>query len=224
MSRAILAVDDEPPMLARLGRIVSSFNGSQTALHSAGNVVEAKALASSKTLDMALVDLGLPDGNGIELVRWLRAREAQLPILVISMWSTEEMILGALRAGASGYVLKERNDVEIGLSLKNVMAGGAPIDPFIARRILGLIGEPPVADAAAGGGLEVDEPLSETISKREREILALVASGLSNREIAEQLHRSYWTICTHIRNIYQKLAVNTRVQAVHAARLRGWVR
>ena len=99
---------------------------------------------------MALIDLGLPDGNGIELIGWLRARDEDLPILVISAWSTEEMILGALRAGASGYVLKERDDLEIASSLKSVLKGGAPIDAFIARRILGLVSEGPMTTQMVG--------------------------------------------------------------------------
>ncbi len=168
---------------------------------------------------MALVDLGLPDGNGIEMIGWLRARDETLPVLVISAWSTEEMILGALRAGASGYVLKERDDLEIAMSLKSVLKGGAPIDPFIARRILGLIGEgsrlQPVAHA---------EALNEPLSDRELDILTRVAQGMSNREIAEALTISKWTVGTHVKRVYRKLAVNSRTQAVREARAHGLLR
>jgi len=220
MSEAILIIDDEPPMLERLRRVLVSLGHAEAALHCAANIAQAKALVGKTAFAMALVDLGLPDGNGIEFIRWLRARDAVVPILVISAWSTEEMILGALRAGASGYVLKERDDVEISMSLKSVLKGGAPIDPFIARRILGLIGEP-VAGPLIG---ETDEALREALTEREREILELVAHGLGNREIADKVHVSPWTIHTHIRNIYRKLAVNTRTQAIHAARERGLLR
>lgn len=224
MSDAILIVDDEPRMRARLHRILASLDYDEAGLHSAANIAQGKALAGKTTFAMALVDLGLPDGSGIDFIHWLRARDADLPILVISAWSTEEMILGALRAGASGYVLKERDDVEIGVSIKNVLKGGAPIDPFIARRILGLIGEPITAGTAkAEAANETDAALRESLSDREREILALVARGLANREIATRLNLSHWTIHTHIRNIYRKLAVNTRMQAVHEARLHGWL-
>ena len=220
MSDAILIIDDEPPLLERLQRILVSLGHEAAALHCAGNIAQAKALAGKTAFAMSLVDLGLPDGSGIEFIRWLRSRDAAVPILVISAWSTEEMILGALRAGASGYVLKERDDVEISMSLKSVLKGGAPIDPFIARRILGLIGEP-----IAGVAVEkTDEALREALSEREREILELVAHGLGNREIAEKVNLSRWTIHSHIRNIYAKLAVNSRTQAVHAARERGLLR
>lgn len=229
MPKAILIVDDEPPMQARLRRILAGLGHADGSLHCAANLAQGQALASQAAYALALVDLGLPDGSGIELIRWLHGRDAGLPVLVISAWSTEEMILGALRAGASGYVLKERDDAEIAMSLSSVLRGGAPIDPFIARRILALIGgadAPGGIDSTAVAGARVavagvratDAGLREAFSTRERDILALIAQGLSNREIAERMQRSRWTVETHVRHIYAKLAVNSRTQAVHLAR------
>ncbi|TAH41447.1 MAG: response regulator transcription factor [Dokdonella sp.] len=218
MSKPILLVDDEPAMLDRLQRILARLGYPDTDLRLAASVAEGKAWAcGSDDFDMALVDLGLPDGSGIELVGWLRERDAALPILVISAWSTEEMILGALRAGASGYVLKERDDLEISLSLRNVACGGAPIDPFIARRILALVN----TGSAMQGRDAQGEPLQEALTRRETEILDSVALGMSNREIAEKLSISRPTVETHVQNIYRKLAVNSRTQALHAARQHG---
>ena len=222
LSDPILIVDDEPPMQERLKRILVSLGFVDGALHCAANIAQGKALADSERFALALVDLGLPDGSGIELIVWLRARDEALPILVISAWSTEEVILGALRGGASGYLLKERDDLEIAMSLKNVLKGGSPIDPFIARRILGLIGEP--ASAGAKPTLNPDTALRDSLSERELAILTRVAQGMSNREIAEAVNLSRWTVDTHIRHIYGKLAVNSRTQAVHAARLHGLLR
>ena len=187
MSQSILIVEDEPPMQERLRRILAGLDLGQPILHFAASVAEAKAVTQQETLMLGLIDLGLPDGNGIEIIQWLRGREEALPLVVISAWSTEEMILGALRAGASGYLLKERDDPEIALSLVNVLKGGAPIDPFIARRILGLIGEP------VGSGVKeadaTDVKLREALTKRELTILSHVAKGLSNREIARAFAR-----------------------------------
>jgi DNA-binding NarL/FixJ family response regulator len=219
MSEAILIVDDEPPMQARLRRILATLGETNGVLQCAGDIAQAKAMAGKAKFAMALIDLGLPDGNGIELIGWLRARDEDLPILVISAWSTEEMILGALRAGASGYVLKERDDLEISMSLKSVLKGGAPIDPFIARRILGLIGSPAAADVNTA--VETDAALRDSLSERELAILEHVAQGMSNREISDAVSLSRWTVDTHIRHIYAKLAVKSRTQAVHAARLHG---
>lgn len=222
-AQSVLIVDDEVAMRARLRRLLVGLGHPETKLHGADSIAQGKALAGEETgrFALALVDLGLPDGNGAEFVRWLRAREEALPILVISAWSTEEIILGALRAGASGYVLKERENEEIATSIRNVLKGGAPIDPFIARRILGLIGEPLANSTAAP---EPDIALRRSLSDREMAILGHVADGLSDREIAAALNVSRWTIDTHIRHIYGKLAVNSRTQALKAARSHGLLR
>ncbi|MEO8670772.1 MAG: response regulator transcription factor [Tahibacter sp.] len=219
---SILLVDDEPPLLTRLARILKELGHAPEQQRLATTVGEAKALAEAPGLTMALVDLGLPDGHGIDLIRWLRARDAELPILVISAWSTEEMILGALRAGATGYVLKERDDLEIAVSLRSALRGGAPIDPFIARRILALTGLPG-STAQTNAGSDV-VALREALTKREFDILDLVSKGMSNKEIAETLFLSRLTVETHVKRVYGKLAVHSRTQAVHEARARGLLR
>src|SRR5215469_6463440 len=109
MNPSFLLVDDEPALLERLRRILGS-QMPNAALQCAETIAQAKTLVQTAPITMALVDLGLPDGNGVELVAWLRERDELVPILVISAWSTEEKIVDALRAGASGYILKERDD------------------------------------------------------------------------------------------------------------------
>jgi DNA-binding NarL/FixJ family response regulator len=218
MNKPILLVDDEPAMLERLGRILLSLGCAHDDLRHASTLAKGKLQGrDTESLGMALVDLGLPDGSGIELVGWLRERNESLPILVISEWSTEEMILGALSAGASGYVLKERDDLEISVSLRSVMAGGAPIDPFIARRILALVDAPPATGVKESATVALQEPLTP----REMEILERVAEGMSNREIAEALSISRATVETHVQKVYRKLDVKSRTQALHAARQHG---
>ena len=162
---------------------------------------------------MALVDLGLPDGNGIDLIAELRQADPGMGILVISAWSTEDAILAALRAGANGYVLKERDDLEVTLSIRSVLRW-RPIDPFIARRI---IAELQPSTPAANKEL----PAESVLSVREVQILKLVADGLTNREIAESLFLSRYTVECHIKNIYRKLSVPSRTKAVSEARARG---
>ena len=85
---------------------------------------------------LALIDLGLPDGHGNDFIRYVKQYDASIGILVISAWSTEDAIFEALKSGATGYVLKERDDAEVLLSIRSILRGGAPIDPFIAREIL----------------------------------------------------------------------------------------
>lgn len=223
MKATFLLVDDEPALLERLRRILHEHLPGAVP-ECAGTIAQAKALGEAHPFAMALVDLGLPDGNGVELVRWLRERDEALPILVVSAWSTEEKIVDALRAGASGYILKERDDSEIAMLIGTALKGGAPIDPFIARRILALSGGFDTALQASPSISANARELGDAFSERETEILRWVAEGLSNIEIAEKINLSRWTVATHVKNIYAKLAVHSRTAAVQAARGRGILR
>ena len=181
-----------------------------------GSLKEARDFLSKQPVALALVDLELPDGNGRSLILEMRADDPSLGILVVSAWSSEDAILGALRAGATGYVLKERDDLEVSLSIRSVLRGGAPIDPFIARRILELL---PVSKLDS---MQVQHSEQE-LSERESAILRLVADGMTNREIADRVSLSRFTVDTHIKRIYRKLAVSSRVTAVQEAKARGWI-
>lgn len=228
----VLVVEDEPLMQQRLLNVLQKLGYARDAIHVSGGLQAAREHTGEQPIAMALVDIGLPDGSGITLIEELHAADPALCILVISAWSTEDVIMSALQAGATGYVLKERDDLEISMSIRSVLRGGAPIDPFIARRLLALLpangGSAPVVDTDAGTGSEVssdggDRPVEEvlSLSNRETEILHLVAEGLTNREIAEQLFISRYTAECHIKHIYKKLAVSSRTRAVNVARQHG---
>lgn len=212
----VLVVEDEPLLQQRLRGVLSALGYPPDALLFAATLAEARTCLAQQPVALMLVDLHLPDGDGRELIVQLRADDPGVGILVVSAWSSEEAILGALRAGATGYVLKERDDMEVMLSIRSVLRGGAPIDPFIARRILELL----PASAASGA---VSSPPENCLSERENEILQLVASGLSNREIAQQLFLSRYTVESHVKRVYRKLAVSSRTGAVREARSRGWL-
>lgn len=215
----LLMVEDEPLMQERLRKVLRSLGYEDDAIVVAGTLQQAREHIEEHPVAMALVDIGLPDGSGIELIEQLRLDDPSLSILVISAWSTEDIILSALRAGANGYVLKERDNLEISFSIRSVLRGGAPIDPFIARRILALL--PEASRAATGAGTADAEKDAVNLSARETQILHLVAEGLTNREIAEQLFISRYTAECHIKRIYKKLAVTSRTRAVNLARQRG---
>ncbi|MFD4837450.1 LuxR C-terminal-related transcriptional regulator [Achromobacter sp. NPDC058515] len=209
----VLLVEDEPLVCRRLEGLLLQLGYQPDALIYASSLAEARACLAGQPVALALVDLGLPDGSGIDLIAEMHAGDPGLAILVISAWCTEDAILSALRAGATGYVLKERDDMEVALSIRSVLRGGAPIDPFVARRIIEELRPRPAEQAGTATG--------EILSPRESQILRLVAEGLGNREIAEQLHLSRYTVECHIKHIYRKLAVSSRTRAVHAARSRG---
>lgn len=209
----LLVVEDEPLMQTRLLKVLLGLGYTEDAIVFADSLAQAAFHLANQPVAMALVDIGLPDGSGIDLIEKLRTYDPTLCILVISAWSTEDILLAALRAGATGYVLKERDDLEISVSIRSVLRGGAPIDPFIARRILELLPMTPASPARV--------PEGASLSARESEILHLVAQGLTNREIAEKLFISRYTAECHIKHIYKKLAVSSRTKAVNEARLRG---
>lgn len=210
----LLVVEDEPLIRKRLEGILRSLGYTTDALIFTASIAETHARLQDHPVAMALVDLGLPDGSGIDLIAELRHADPSMGILVISAWSTEDAILSALRAGANGYVLKERDDLEVTLSIRSVLRGGAPIDPFIARRIIAEL-QPATPTA------HKDLPPESALSSREVQILKLVAEGMTNREIAESLFLSRYTVECHIKNIYRKLSVPSRTKAVSEARARG---
>ena len=213
----VIVVEDDPLIQNRLHEIVHNIGYTTDKLLFAQNLAQAKKLLQTNSASLALVDLGLPDGSGIDFIKILKKYDPTISILVISAWSTEDAIMEALSAGATGYVLKERDDFEIMLSIRSVLRGGAPIDPFIANKILKqLINDQEEHPKKNGASNE-----NSILSKREYEILVLVAQGLSNKEIANQLNLSRYTVESHIKHIYRKLEVCTRTKAVGAARSLG---
>lgn len=214
----VLVVEDEEIIQLRLRQILTELGYKREELIFTKNVKESIQAVETQPISLALVDLGLPDGSGIEIIEKIRSLESNTMILVVSAWSTQESLFAAIKAGATGYVLKERDDAEVLLSIRSILRGGAPIDPFIAREILKQISE---AEAPSLEQTVADEADLNLLTSREKEILCLVAQGLSNREIAEQLFVSRYTVESHIKHIYRKLAVTKRTKAVSTARSMG---
>lgn len=217
----VLIVEDESVMQQRLRSILLDIGYANDALQFMSSVAEVERHVDYAQIALALIDLGLPDGNGIDIIESLSSVSTEIPILVISAWSTEAMIINALQAGATGYILKERDDIELKVSIRNILKGGAPIDPFIARHILSRIPlrtEAPIQPIPDAGK---EEKHGVQLTEREHQILNLVALGLSNQEIANQIFLSRHTVETHIRHVYRKLAVTSRTKAVSRARTIG---
>lgn len=244
-----LILEDDPALQLRLSYLLCQSGVAEADIYVAGSLTEATSILQSHTINFALIDIALPDGNGIEFIQRLKSEYPQIEGLIISAWGTEDLILAALRAGAIGYLLKEREDDELLSALRSIQRGGSPIDPFIARRILShaLNNTSPTSSSLTSETFahsplhdhsslsQLDSPQnnssqhdysqhnnqSSRLSGRETEILQYVATGMSNREIADTLNLSRLTIECHIKNIYRKLEVASRTQAIHQARLRG---
>jgi DNA-binding NarL/FixJ family response regulator len=212
----VLIVDDDEAVRDRLQRVLARA-APQAGCAMAGSLAQAREALAARSFDVALLDVGLPDGSGLDLLPWLQAHAPQVEAVVVSSLGDDATVLRAIRGGAVGYLLKNGSDVEIELSLQSLQRGGAPIDPVIARRILALMAAPAAPLATIRPGTA---PAGE-LSDRELQVLGLVAQGHSNREIAEQLHLSINTVECHAKSIYRKLAVRSRAAAVHTARTHG---
>ena len=214
--RRVLVVEDNAPGQRRLCELLGAIVGEGLVTTIAGSVADARSAANAGAFDIALVDIGLPDGNGVDLIAWLQAWHPGVACLVITAFGDGDTVLAALRAGAIGYLLKDRDDAELSLALQNIQRGGAPIDPFVARRILAALpGAAPVAKPGVAG---------DALSGRECQILDLVAHGHNNRQIAELTGLSRFTIEDYTKRIYRKLAVGSRAAAVFEAHARGLLR
>lgn len=155
--------------------------------------------------DIAIVDINLPGRDGIELIAQLQ-RESTIQCLVCSLHDDDEHIVRALENGAVGYILKDASVQQISGALVELVMGGAPMSPYIASRVISFFRKPKIKDQ------------SVNLSSREREVLQLVAQGLQYKEIADQLFLSTETVKKHMKNIYQKLHVQNKIEAVNKFR------
>ncbi len=214
----VLIVEDEPEFLSRFSEAV--LGDPQLRLLGAVSTGKAGlALLDAQPPDVLLVDLGLPDISGIELIRHAARHHPGCDALVVTMFADDGHVLGSIEAGATGYLLKDASAARIAAAIHEVRAGGSPISPSIARRVLArLHGGAPVA-AAVHAPAPSAEP--SPLSERETELLRLVAKGFSFEAVAEVLTISPHTVVTHVKNIYRKLAVHSRGEAVHEARQMG---
>lgn len=187
-------------------------------LGQAGSLAEARRHALIADANVFLVDLGLPDGRGEEALRLLARHQPDAELLVFTVFGEESRLVGALEAGATGYVLKGCTSDELIAAIEQIRDGGAPISPLLARLLLKQFRA--VQDSLSDHAPE--EPVEGVLlSDRETEVLKLVAKGYVNKEIAQKLFISPATVGTHIKNLYRKLAVHSRVQVVRVAQERG---
>jgi DNA-binding NarL/FixJ family response regulator len=175
----------------------------------AGGGEEAVAMAAELQPDIVVMDLQMPGVNGIDATRNITTTSPHVAVLVLTMFDDDNSVFTAMRAGARGYVLKGAGDQEIVRAIRAVGNGEAIFGPAIARRVLGYFSSP------------VPAPAFPELTAREREVLNLVAAGRNNQEIARQLSVSVKTVRNHLSNIFSKLQVADRAQAILRAREAG---
>ena len=176
---------------------------------------EGMALLKGEPINVLLVDIGLPDGSGIDLIHAARAVWPQCEVIVATVFGDEDKVLSAIEAGASGYLLKDAMPASLVDEIRSVHAGGSPVSPMIARQLLRRLR--PLADAVPAGEGSADA----TLSAREIQVLERMALGYTMQETAEFLGVAMSTVQTFVRRIYQKLGVRSKVEAIDAGYRRG---
>jgi DNA-binding NarL/FixJ family response regulator len=208
MTVRVLLADDE--QLVRAGfRLILESEPDVQVVGEAGNGAEAVALTKELDPDVVLMDIQMPEMNGLEATRQIAAlgRTDTSRVLVLTTFEVDEYVYEALRAGASGFLLKRTPAADLIAGIRVVAAGEALLAPSVTRRLIDRFAHGPATR-------QTDARALEEITEREREVLALVARGLSNAEIAEQLVLSEGTVKTHVKRIFMKLDLRDRTQAV----------
>jgi DNA-binding NarL/FixJ family response regulator len=210
MSVSVLLADDQP-LLRRGFRMILEAEDDLTVVGEAGNGKEAVELAQRHAPDVALMDIRMPGTDGIEATQRITAAGPLPKVLVLTTFDLDEYAFGALRAGASGFLLKDVRPGELVAAIRTVAAGDAVVSPRVTRRLLEEFAQVLPVPASQREPLF---PQLSTLTEREREVLIAVARGLSNTEIAAALFVSEATVKSHVGRILAKLALRDRVQIV----------
>jgi DNA-binding NarL/FixJ family response regulator len=201
----VAIVEDRPEISSGLSYIISGTGGFSSTVFK--NAESALAAISPREFNVVLMDIQLPGMSGIECTQLLKQKYPELKIMMCTVFEDDEKIFRAIAAGASGYILKRTEPQMLVQAIKELMEGGAPISGRIAQKVLSAFRQ------------SLPQQLAESpLSEREQEVLSLIAAGCRNKEVSEKLDVSISTIKSHIYSIYQKLHVNSRVEAINKFR------
>lgn len=201
---SVLIVDDHPVVRDGL-RSMFSADGRFEVVGEAGDGKEAVTEALALRPDVVLLDLRMPGGDGVTAIRELSRRQVPTRVLVLTTYDTDQDVLMAIEAGATGYLLKDTPREELFRAVEAASRGESVLSPAVTSRLMG----------------QVRQPTTEQLSPRELDVLRLVAAGATNREAAKQLFISEATVKTHLLHLYDKLGVRDRAAAVATAFTRG---
>ncbi len=203
----VAVVEDDPTALERINTALAGA-ADIAVISVARNAAAGKELVEAGRFDVLLCDLGLPDGSGISLIRQAAEKYKDIDIIVITIFADQGKVLDSIKAGARGYLLKDEQFDNCAESIREIRRGGSPISPAIARQLLKEFQPRDPSES---------KKAREVLSKRELEVLNLLARGFSFIEIGDILKISRSTVATYVKNIYQKLEVNSRSEAVFEA-------
>ena len=181
----------------------------------AGNGEEAVRLAIELQPDVALIDIAMPKLNGIEATRQIKTEAPKVAVLILTVYDDDEYVFALLEAGAAGYLLKDVRARDLVAAIRSVHGGDSVLHPAVARKVVDRF--------ARRGSRAAAERVVERLSDREMEVLKLAARGLSNKDIAQELVISIRTVQGHLHNIFGKMHVGSRTEAVVQALQKGWI-
>ena len=205
----ILIVDDHPVVREGIGSMLKKESDFKV-VGEASNGLEAIEKARELTPDVVLMDLRMPEMDGVEAIGRIKAEKPEVKFIILTTYSDDEYIFSGIAAGARAYLLKDAPRDELFKAIRMVSRGESLIQPVVASRVLDKLAE-----------LSRKTPAGDTLSEREIEVLRLMASGESNKDIADHLSITQSTVKTHITSIFQKLNVTTRTEAVTNALKKG---
>ena len=212
MARVRLLIVDDHPLFRKGMRALLAARPEFEVIGEAGTGSEAITLAEALQPDLVLMDLQMPGASGISATREIVAASPHIRVLVVTLFEDDDSVFTALRAGAHGYVLKDAEEEEMVRAIRAVGSGEAIFSPAVATRVLAFF---------AGSGVSAPPRVFPQLTDREREILGLIAQGRSNTAIAAQLTLSPKTVANYVSNVFGKLQVVDRAQAMIRAREAG---
>jgi DNA-binding NarL/FixJ family response regulator len=213
----ILLVDDHA--LLRQGTVeLLEHEVDMEVIGQAENGQEAIQFARDLQPDIVVMDVRMPGMSGVEATRQIRSELPHIQVLVLTAYDDDQYVFSLLQAGASGYLLKTAPASELIQSIRQVQAGESPLSPIIARKVVARLNTNTMQESRSAGALNPD-----TLTPREVEILQFLARGMSNRDIAEALYISERTVQAHLTNIFAKMQVTSRLEAVLKGIRLGWL-
>lgn len=213
--KRVLIVEDTPEFQEALADLLGQMGHSWQIFSFVSGLAASDFLSQSTTpVDLALIDLGLPDMPGAELIAEIHQKWPEVSIVVISVFTNAEKVLTAIRAGAIGYLVKSDSEA-IKQGIEQVLAGEFPISPMVARHLIDLVAESAVSSP--------NESITSPLSPQEHRLLEHIANGLSYAEAAEAMALTLSTIQTYSRNLFRKLDVHSKTQAIVKARGAGLI-
>ncbi len=211
-TKTVLIVEDNIPTKERMEQIIIQSEHFELT-DSVSTVMDAKRVLKLDYPNILLTDLDLPDGDGTELIELIQSEPYQTELaIVISVFGDEDRVFRAINAGASGYLLKGDPCFEIVQALEEMVMGGSPISPTIARKLLKFYSSMPELTKET----QVKRP-KLVLSKREQQVLTLFSKGLTAKEIGDMLEISHHTVSSHIKKIYKKMSVSNKAEAIYEA-------